>query len=321
MAKIGSSTSRGYSFDFFMEADRFSIAYKDKKKPIYDEDIKSGYYGESSQDFHYLDFSFLDIEIQKDVFETSEPKIIIPETVLKTRNVIRKMRKNDENRRHYRFFYTLYEEYGAVEFSTFHDLFVIWFDGKTAIIEDADIECTDKGIRIPANIKEIPANYIYIPEEILKYRDIARKENERKRRFKIIAETDGFSFILNEDKLIVKHDGKEATCTEIISVYGRPAVNVESLGLDHPFLELPGEVEEAFRKVLGTKVPEGLELVPCGKSLLDGAEYFKLNKPIPEGLFKRVKMYFEYFGEESDDFSGWLTREPGRVADVLKIEV
>ena len=97
-------------------------------------------------------------------------------------------------------------------------------------------------------------------------------------------------------------------------------MNVKKLKLGHPYLELPGEVVQAFEKVLRAAELRKLALVPGGISMLNGLPYYKLNTDIPADMWNNVKSYFEDFGQEGT-MTGFLTCEPGKVAEILRISI
>ena len=315
MGKIGQIrvNDRIGTIDFFMDGNRLAAVHKGIRYWIDDTDIKDEYKPESSAKDQFIDSGVIGLEPGK--------KIWMPYTVLKTRDVVRTNRKNDDRRNGYLFIYEQYEQFGLVEFATFSNLFMMWHEGNYAIIEDEMIKHTEKGIQIPVLIKNIHVPHIYIPEYVLKTRDIIRAKIEHESHFKPIGEADEIKFFLNDDSQLVLRRGKdEITATGIETIHGRSAVNVEAFGLSHSYVELPAEVEEAFRKTQGDKIPEGLKLISAGKSLLNGREYFKFSQSLPEEAFKKVQMYFEAF-EGDGEFSGWLTKEPAKVAEALKIAV
>ena len=159
-----------------------------------------------------------------------------------------------------------------------------------------------------------------MPADIL----AARKE---KRRLKALAENavfiDGTKkpmmyFFIENGKLRVLQGEREAIAEKVVVIHGKNAVNVESLELGHPYMELPADVLHKFEKVLQEARLKNLTLVPEGKSLLNGLEYHKLNMDIPGYMWEMVKTYFEDFGTETD-MSGFLTCQPARVAEILDI--
>lgn len=313
MPKIGKMTFRKHDLTFWMDGDRFTVITPDGKRiHIADEELQDVY----DETLCVFDKSFDSGIIG---LEPGRP-VRIPITVLHTRDMIRAQMPLNYAKKLMCKIGETFQPYGCIDFLMFGDLLLVNFENEEKIIRDEEIQKLEDGFYAPA-VKGIPEKLIPIPEDVLTIVKSIRAERESERHRKPIGTKDGFEFFLNDDmQLIVKLGDKEITADDIETIYGRPALNIEAFNLDHPFIELGADVAEAFRKAKGNKIPEGLKIVPAGRSLLDGAEWYKLDKPISEEAFSKVKMYFDYFGEASADFSGWLTREPGRVAEVLKIE-
>lgn len=127
-------------------------------------------------------------------------------------------------------------------------------------------------------------------------------------------------FYIENGKLRILQGNKETVADQIEIIYGRKAVNVETLECGHQFLELPEEVAQKFEKVLLEKALKSLALVPAGVSLLNGCDYYRLNMDIPESMFDQVKDSFTWFGDVGE-MSGWLTCYPGNVAKTLGIGI
>jgi hypothetical protein len=130
-------------------------------------------------------------------------------------------------------------------------------------------------------------------------------------------------FYIERDKLRIynRENAKEVTVDKIETIYGKKAVNVESLELGHHYLQLPPEVAGPFERILKEKELKKLALVLKGKSVLDGKKYYGFNMEIPAEKWGRVKDYFEDFGPVTDDaeLNGFLTCQPGKVAEILGI--
>ena len=126
-------------------------------------------------------------------------------------------------------------------------------------------------------------------------------------------------FYIELDKLRIynRENEKEATVDKIETIYGKKAVNVESLELGHHYLQLPPEVAGPFERILKEKELEKLALVLKGKSVLDGKKYYGFNMEIPSGEWGLVKDYFEDFGAYDEILNGWITCEPGQVGEIL----
>jgi hypothetical protein len=102
--------------------------------------------------------------------------------------------------------------------------------------------------------------------------------------------------------------------------YAKKSINIQTLNLNHPFLELPQNVARDFERALTEKKLKELALIPAWTSELNGKLYYKFNNTPPSGTFEKVKGYFEDFGQD-DELKGFLTHNPSQVADVLKIQI
>lgn len=117
-------------------------------------------------------------------------------------------------------------------------------------------------------------------------------------------------------RLQIVQGEKVAYADRIETVHGKKAVNIEALGLDHPYLELPDKVTQQFKNALFQKAEDTVSLVPAGKSLLNGKQYYKLSADISPESFKWIKNQFEFYDCEGE-FSGWLTCHPDVVSEKL----
>lgn len=212
------------------------------------------------------------------------------------------------------------------------------------ILRDEDLKPNEEGKYIidlaPLDLKffypnvDLPKSF-EMPVEILEERARKRKENAIRRDaiFTQDYEEKRLFYYIEGEKLIIKlfdidEEGKlipevrrETTADKIEIIHDRKAVNVKKLKLGHPYLELPGEVVQAFEKVLKDAELRTLTLKPAGISMLDGKKYYKLSlRNIPAGMWNQVKGYFEDFGQEGT-MKGMLTCEPGKVAEILKISI
>lgn len=186
-------------------------------------------------------------------------------------------------------------------------------DGTATIdLEPLDLKSFFPKIDLPKTVD--------IPAEILE----ARKEKRRlealaKNAISIIPyQCESMYFYIDGGKLRILHRGKEAIAEKIELIHNRKAVNVEALELTHPYLELPLNVVTIFEKVLREKELRDLALIPAGKSLLNGLDYFKLNNlKVSSNLWDKTKTYFEDWGEKD----GWVTCHPAKVAEILKIPI
>jgi hypothetical protein len=222
--------------------------------------------------------------------------------------------------------------------------FMIISERGKIILRDEDLKPNEEGKYIidlaPLDLKffypniDLPTSF-EMPVEILEERARKRKENAIRR--DAIFEQDykekRLFYYIEGEKLIIKlfdidEEGKlipevrrETTADKIEIIHNRKAVNVKKLKLGHPYLELPGEVVQAFEKVLRTAELRTLTLKPAGISMLNGKKYYKLSlENIPVGMWNEVKSYFEDFGQEGT-MTGFLTCEPGKVAEILKISI
>ena len=184
------------------------------------------------------------------------------------------------------------------------------------------------------NHTDLPKVY-EVPAEVLEARAHKRKENAIRKDaiFEQDYKNKRLFFYIEGEKLIIKLFGfddtgkmntepdRKTTADKIEIIHNRKAVNVKKLKLGHPYLELPGEVVQAFEKVLKDAELRTLTLKPAGISMLNGKKYYKLSlENIPVGMWNQVKNYFEDFGQEGT-MTGFLTCEPGKVAEILKISI
>ena len=126
---------------------------------------------------------------------------------------------------------------------------------------------------------------------------------------------------MNEDGQIVVKCGKKEAVADIEDVENRKAINVVSLGLEFPYIEVPPEVENAFMKAKNRKIMESVRLISAGKSLLSGKEYHKLNQSVPLEEWDCVKSYFEWMGTGGSGLQGWLTTQPEKVQKLLSLKL
>ena len=125
-------------------------------------------------------------------------------------------------------------------------------------------------------------------------------------------------YYIEGDKLRILKGEKEAIADKIEVIHGKKAALVSALELGHPYLELPAEVTEKFESIIWEKEIKKLALIHVGQNLLTGREYYRLNMDISSNMWARVGGYFECFGTDGE-LQGWLTCEPGRVAEMLGI--
>jgi hypothetical protein len=211
------------------------------------------------------------------------------------------------------------------------------------ILRDEDLKPNEEGKYIidlaPLDLKffypnvDLPKSF-EMPVEVLEARAHKRKVNAIRKDsiFELDYKNKRLFFYIEGEKLIIKLFGfddtgkmitepeRETTADKIEIIHNRKAVNVKKLKLGHPYLELAGEVVQAFEKVLRAAELRKLALVPGGISMLNGLPYYKLNTDIPADMWNQVKSYFEDFGQEGT-MTGFLTCEPGKVAEALKIPI
>jgi|SRR5665647_792930 len=140
-----------------------------------------------------------------------------------------------------------------------------------------------------------------------------------------VAHTSGkIYFSLNEaGQLITKLGDTEAIADEIEMIENKKAINIESLGLEFPFLEVPAKVETAFMKAKHDKIMLNCRLIYSGNSLLTGKEYYKLNHSVPPDKRDCIEDFFDDFGSGSGrtgELTGWLTSQPEKVENALGIK-
>lgn len=188
---------------------------------------------------------------------------------------------------------------------------------------DGKIVLDIRGLTHPLCTDRNAMEEIEFPPEILeKWREAQRE----KRRIKSLEKDAIFVertreatryYFIEDGKLRVLQGEKEIVVDHIEVIYGRKAINAEGLAIGHPFLELPEIVAEKFENAL---IDQNLALVLEGTSLLNGAEYYRLNMKVPAETWNSVKKHFEDFGY-CGDLKGWLTRRPETVAEILRIPI
>lgn len=167
---------------------------------------------------------------------------------------------------------------------------------------------------------------IEIPENVIERKNKLNLDLKlRKESIGSVDRTEGrIYFSLNEEKrLIAKLGDKEAIANDIETIENRKAINVQSLGLEFPYIEVPPEVEKAFLKAKNVKIMENCYLIYAGKSVITGIAYFKFNSEIPSSQWDCVEDFFEDFGRGSDrtgELNGWVTCMPEKVEHTLGIK-
>lgn len=128
-------------------------------------------------------------------------------------------------------------------------------------------------------------------------------------------------FSLNsEGQLIAKLGDKEAIADDIEIIENKKAINIKSLGLEFPYIEIPANVVAVFVDAKYKKIMLNCHLVYSGRSLLTGKDYYKLNSWIPASDWNCVEDLFENFGVSGSGLQGWLTSEPEKVQKLLGLK-
>ncbi len=128
---------------------------------------------------------------------------------------------------------------------------------------------------------------------------------------------------MNADGQIVAKHGQKTAVSDLEIIENKNAINIESLGLDCLYIEVPSTVETAYTKAKNIKTMESCHLIYAGKSLLTRKEYFKFNNDIPASSWDCVEDFFENFGSGSGrtgELKGWLTNQPGKVEATLGLK-
>jgi hypothetical protein len=175
----------------------------------------------------------------------------------------------------------------------------VWHLGKF------EIDTYERKFTVSDNeIKETCGKYFFneieIPVNVIEQKNALDLDLKlRKGSIGSVKTTQGNVYIsLNEKngQVIARCGEKEAIAGDIEIVENKKAINVQSLGLEFPYIEVPATVENAFRKVKNEKLMQGCSLISVGKSLLTGKEYYKFSAKIPTSEWIKVKNYFEDLG-------------------------
>jgi|SRR5665647_92841 len=164
---------------------------------------------------------------------------------------------------------------------------------------------------------------VEIPDSIIKARDQIRSDNKLNQNSIGSAETSHgkvYFSICESGKITAKINEKAVETDRIFNIEGRRAVFVADLG----FVVVPETVEKSYHEFKRKQASRGLCLLYAGQSLLTGKDYYNFSSEISEAVYNRVQKYVEFFDEESDDSTldglhGWLTSNPERVEEVLRI--
>jgi hypothetical protein len=162
-----------------------------------------------------------------------------------------------------------------------------------------------------------------VPKRVLEYRAEARRRNAIERNAIFIDRTDEhFRYFYREGDQLRIWQGEKEIIGEVETIYGKPVIKSEGLELELPYLGLPGEVAKNFEGILEQKelqkVISKLTLLLAGRSLLDDKVYygFPIGAKISRDVWDLIKESFVFF-EGNDELQGWLTSEPGHVAERL----
>lgn len=124
----------------------------------------------------------------------------------------------------------------------------------------------------------------------------------------------------SEGQLIAKLGNKEAVADKIETIENKKAIDIRTLGLEFPYLEIPANVVAVFVDTKYKKIMLNCHLIYVGKSLLTGKDYYKLNSWIPASDWNCVEDLFEDFGVSGSGLNGWLTSTPDKVEATLGLK-
>lgn len=202
---------------------------------------------------------------------------------------------------------------------------------KVFTLRDEDLK-PDKNGRVIIDLEPIDLKWFFpndkIPKTFEMPKDVLEARKER-RRLKALAKDAIFIdysrepwmyFYTEGDQLRILHGEKEIV-VDVELIHGRAAVNVDALEIGKSYLELPEEVASKYKRVLDERRLQKASLVPVGKNLLNGKDYFRLSQSIPETYWQFVKSYFEFFDGGYGDLQGWITCEPSQVARALHLPI
>ena len=221
--------------------------------------------------------------------------------------------------------------------------YVVGGRGERKYFKDTELTPNQEG-KYTFNIEYLDLKFFYpkidlpndveFPAEILERRAHKRKENAIRKDaiFSQDYKEKRLFYYIKGEQLIIKLFGfdesgkmntepeRETIADKIEIVYGRPAAKATKLKLGHTHLKLPDEVAKRFGDILRAAELRKMALVPAGVSALDGLTYFKFNMNVPAGMFNKVKIYFEDFGDVGQ-MQGFLTCEPEKVSAILNIPI
>jgi hypothetical protein len=195
-------------------------------------------------------------------------------------------------------------------------------DGKVIIdLTPLDLQFYDTNNKMPTEW-EMPAQTLAARRERRRVSALERNSISVRQDIEI-PDLWKFYFYLEGGELRIfnRNNQKEVTVDKIEIKYGRKAVNVDGLELGHTYLKLPVEVAEPFERILKENELKKRCLVLRGKSVLDGKKYYGFNMEIPAEKWERVSDSFLDFGTDDKELNGFLTCQPGRVAEILGVPI
>lgn len=214
---------------------------------------------------------------------------------------------------------------GSVNFEMNASNFEIQTAKKTFTVYDEDIKKQDGKFYFPipagnfsnmGNVTEIE-----IPDYILERKAEHLKEIEAGKGSIGTSETQQgkvYFFLTAAGMIKTKLGEKEVITDSFYTVEGKRVVLFP--GLDIPFVVIPEGVERAYMRAKQEREHKNLHLVYCGKSLLNGRDYYKLSCEVSRDTLNRAQGKFELFeGGDMGSLEGWLTSDPEKVEEYLRI--
>lgn len=132
-----------------------------------------------------------------------------------------------------------------------------------------------------------------------------------------------YFFLTAEGKIKATMGEKTVITDTFYQVEGKKVLFLPGLGLDPELIEVPAGIETTMKKARKEKESKMLYLVYVGRSWLTGKDYYKFNIDISSNTLHRVKEHFEFFGEgepeQLGELNGWLTSEPAKVEEKLRL--
>lgn len=212
----------------------------------------------------------------------------------------------------------------SIQFLWDSDKFVIRTYEREYVVSDNEIVIKDGKFYFNPS-KQNPkynSNDIEIPENVIERKNKLNMDlQNRKGSIAHVDHIEGkIYFSLNSEGKIIAKQGCKTAISYLETIENKNAINVESLGLSVPYIEVPQKVEIAYLKAKHIRIMESVRLISAGKSLLFGKEYHKLNQSIPLEEWERVESLFENLGKGGSGLKGWLTSTPEDVENILGIK-